>query len=318
MEKNAKIVVFGARGLIGKEIVKELLANSFTNVFPCGHEQLELINQAAVNTFFEVNKPEYIFFCATRSITNFETGECIDAVEMYSNIIMQLNVMEAARIYGVKKAAFLGSAMLYPWTDKYNNILLNEDLLDDFNITQYRPSMKSTVLSKYVSMKMCHYYYAQYGCKYIYAIPTHIYGGFANRKNLYFLEDIVINLCNAKKNNEEVVKLDIFGEGKAKKQILHVSDCANAIITAMEKYEDYSLPINIGSQEIVSWSDVVREVCQIIDYKGKVLFNTEHQERMENRICDIRRLESLGWKQQISIHDGLESLCEEWFQTNGK
>lgn len=313
MEKNSKIIVFGAGGLIGKEIVNELKNTGFCNVEACTHSQLELLNQNDVNNYFEKHKPEYVFFCAVRSITNFETNQCIDGVEFYSNIMMQLNVMEAARCNSVKKIVFLGSAMLYPWNNEHQNEFLQEKFLEDFKMDQYKESMKSTVLSKYVSMKACQYYNKQYGTKYIYAIPTHIYGQLTNRKNLYFLENLVIDLCNAKLNNQESIKLDIFGKGIAKKQILHVADCANAIITIMEKYEDFNEPINIGSENFETWSSIVQKLCSIIEYKGEVMFNADKQERLENRLCSIERLKRLGWKQKINMEDGLKCLCDEYF-----
>lgn len=315
MEKNSKIIVFGAGGLIGSEIVNLLKIQDYSNVIACTHNELDLENQAAVKAYFCSHKPNYIFFCAVKSITNFDTEKCIDAAEMYSNIIMQLNVMEAARINNVHKAIFLGSAMLYPWNDEHENELLQEKYIEDFRIMQYRDSMKSTVLSKFVSMKLCQYYYKQYGCKYIYAIPTHIYGNFKERKNLYFLETMVQDLCDAKLSGKKEIFIDIFGEGKARKQILHVKDCAEAIILSLDKYEDFWEPINIGSEKPETWSSIVKIICQLIGYDGKVIFNSERKENLSNRICSINKIKNLGWTQKISMEDGLRDLCKEYINT---
>lgn len=314
MEKDAKIVVFGGSGLIGSEITNLLRDKGYKNVIACTHKILDLENQEAVEKYIEEIKPNYIFFCAVRTITDFENVGCIDAVEMYSNIMMQLNVMESARKHNVNKAVFLGSAMLYPWNNEHEDESLKETYLEDFRINQYRDTMKSTVLSKFVSMKMCQYYYKQYGCKYIYAIPTHIYGNFNGRKNLYFLENLVKDLCEAKKTNRKSIKLDIFGEGKAQKQILHVKDCADAIILTMEKYEEYTSPINIATDKPESWSTVVEIICNIINYNGEITFNIERKENMMNRICSIEKLYEMGWRPQISMYEGLRSLCNEYMQ----
>ena len=316
MEFNSKIAVFGAGGLIGSEIVEILKGRSYGNVLPCRHEELELENQMAVNKYFEIQKPDFVFFCAVRSVTDFESNKCIDASEMYSNIMMQLNVMEAARNHHVKKAIFLGSAMLYPWNNEHENEKLQENLLCDFRINQYRESMKSTVLSKFVSMKMCEYYHRQYGSRFLYVIPTHIYGRLHNRKNLYFLENLVIDLCKAKTEGIDKIKMNVFGEGKAKKQILHVNDCADAIITLMNKYEEYSEPVNIGTEEYESWSTIIEKICRIIDYDGEVIFNSERQERLENRLCSIDKLLQLGWKPKIDMDTGLRELCAECMECN--
>ena len=315
MKCDANIVVFGSGGLIGSEIVKTLQKLSYSNITSCSHEDLELLNQAKVNLFFKEKQPQYIFFCAVKAITNFDSGHCIDAAEMYSNIMMQFNVMEAARMYNVKKAIFLGSAMLYPWNNEHQNELLCESLLEDFRINQFRDSMKSTVLSKFVTMKMCQYYYQQYGSNFIYAIPTHIYGGLKNRKHLYFLENLVIELCEAKLNNKNSIKLDIYGEGKARKQILHVQDCANAIITLMKYYENYLEPVNIGTNQYESWSSIVEKICEIINYKGEITFNVDKPERLENRLCSIEKLTHLGWSPKIDIDNGLRCLCNEYLQS---
>lgn len=312
MNRNSIVAIFGAGGLIGAEIVKVLKAKNFANIVESKHKDLDLIDQSSVRSFFEEHKPEYVFFCATRSITNFESGDEIDAVELYSNLMMQMNVMEAARVHGTKKAVFLGSAMLYPWNNEHEDEPLKEKFLEDFRITQYRDPMRSSVLSKYVCMKLCQYYYRQYGSKFIYVIPTHIYGNLAGRKNLYFLEHMVMDLCDAKMSDSASVFLDVFGEGKAPKQILHVYDCANAICTVMEKYEDFSEPINIGSIVSESWGSVVEKICRILDFHGEVLFNSERKERMENRICNLDKLLSLGWTQKIDMDTGLKSLCDEY------
>lgn len=317
MDKESRIVVLGAGGLIGSEIVTQLKKNSYLSVKKSLHRELDLTNQLAVECFFEREKPEYVFFCAVNTITDFEKTNCINAVELYSNVMMQFNVMEAARKHGVKKAVFLGSAMLYPWTDVHGDDKWKEELLDEFSFLQYRPSMQSTVLSKFVSMKACQYFFEQYGSHYVYAIPSHIYGGYSGRKNLFFLERLVMDLCRAKVENKRSIQLDVFGDGKAKKQILHVSDCARAIITIIDCYEDYTTPINIASKEETCWNSIVQKVCSFLDYHGEVVFNSEHEERMENRICNVERLYNLGWKQEIELDYGLKLLCDECLSEGG-
>lgn len=319
MNKDSKIVVFGAGGLIGGEIVSQLIRNGYEDVVACNHKMLDITNQSAVNSYMSQIKPQYVFFCAVRAITDFENGEVVDAVEAYSNIMMQLNVMEACRVCNVKKAVFLGSAMLYPWDMNHQNEPLSEELLENFDINKYRPSMRSTVLSKYVGMKMCQYYNSQYGTSFIYAVPTHIYGGFKNRKNLYFLERIVSDICDAKLNGIDEIYLDVFGEGKALKQFLHVSDCADAIITIMNCYEDIMSPINIASDEPESWSTIVKMICEITGYNGIIKFNSERQENMANRLCSTTKLNKLqrGGVTKISMKKGLEQLINEYIETKG-
>ena len=208
--------------------------------------------------------------------------------------------------------------MLYPWDMNHQNEPLNEEFLEDFDINKYRPSMRSTVLSKYVGMKMCQYYNLQYNTNYIYAIPTHIYGGFKGRKNLYFLERVVSDICDAKINGTDEIYLDVFGEGKALKQFLHVVDCADAIIKVMNGYEDAMSPINIASDVPQSWSSIVEKICEITGYHGKIRFNSERKENMANRICSTKKLNVLNWKQNVSMEKGLELLIKEYMEMKGE
>lgn len=317
MDRHDKIAIFGASGLIGSEIEAQLRADGYDNLLTPSHHVLDLTDQSAVGVFMRNENPDYVFFCAVRTITNFDAEGVIDAVELYSNITMQCNVIEACRLQNIKKAVFLGSAMLYPWTRKHQHELLKEEILEEFDINKYRASMRSTVLGKYVGMKLCQYYNSQYGTMYIYAIPTHIYGGFKNRKNLYFLENMVSNICDAYSHGDDELYLDVFGKGIALKQFLHVSDCANAIIKVMRCYDDAMCPINISSNEPESWSSIVNMVSDIVGYSGTIRFNSERKEDMTNRICSIERLNGIGWKQSISMREGLELLVKEYKSMKG-
>lgn len=318
MNSEEKIVVFGAGGLIGGEIVTQLKLLGYDNVIASRHCTLDLINQKDVNSFFALEKPKYVFFCAVRAITDFESSKNVDGVEAYSNIMMQLNVMEACRIFDVEKAVFLGSAMLYPWNCDQQEERLSENLLENFGIKNYRASMQSTVLSKFLCMKMCEFYNLQYNTKFIYTIPTHIYGGFKGRKNLYFLENMVSSICDAKLSGASELYIDVFGEGKAKKQFLHVRDCADAIIAVMDKYEDYSAPINIASDVPESWSSITDLICDASGWHGVVKFNKEHKENMANRLCSTEKIMSLGWRQKISMCEGIRELVDEYMSMKGR
>lgn len=207
----------------------------------------------------------------------------------------------------------LGSAMLYPWNIPIENNVLHENQLEHFNLQGYRPSMHAAVIGKMVALKLCEYYNKQYETKFIYCLPTHIYGGFSERKSLYLLERLVMQICDAKLENRNELFLDIFGKGIAKKQFLHVDDCANAVITVMENYECTDYPaINIGSSEISCWKSIVDAICNTVGYNGKIQFNSERSENMANRICSIDELTKIGWAQQISMQQGITMLCNEY------
>jgi len=313
MNLTSKIAVFGASGLIGSALINALKFAGYKNIIPCLHSEVDLVDQADVNLFFAKNKLEYVFFCAHKNVYNFDSGKIIDAEEAYSNIMMLCNVMEASRKYNIKKAVFVGSAMIYPWGTN-RSTPFTEDMTEEYRYLSYKESMRSTALSKFVGLKLCQYYHIQYGCNFVYALPTHIYGSLANRKNLYFLEKLVVDIAEAKKQNRPEIYLDIYGRGIAKKQFLHTSDCASALIIIMEKCNDYTTPINVSSNKPTSWQEIVGIICDLVKYNGKVYFESSHSENLDNRIVSIEKLEKLGWKQKIAIRDGLSNLCKEYLE----
>lgn len=317
MNKQSRILVIG-KGLIGKKIAELLLKSGYKDTTLCTHSDLELLDQGAVNTYFENKKPQYVFFCAVKAITDFESGQVGDGEEAYANIMMQCNVAEAARVNDVKKMIMLGSAMLYPWNLKTEEVL-GEKQIEQFNLPGYRKTMEASVIGKLVGLKLCQYYNHQYNTNFIYCMPTHIYGGFQERKNLYFLERMVMEICDAKEAGKSELFLDVFGKGEAKKQFLHVEDCADAIIEVMEVYENKEEPaINICGSEISCWKDIVNQICETIKYDGKVLFNSDRDENMTNRICSEEKLEKIGWTQKIKMKDGILMLCREYQSIKGK
>ena len=311
MEKQSNVLVIG-KGLIGNKIYEQLLEHGYLNVTVTTHSDLELLSQAEVNAYFEKHRPEYVFFCAVKSITDFESGQVGDADELYMNVLMQCNIIEAARVYGVKKMILLGSAMLYPWNLGQEEPM-EETCLEKFNLPGYRSPMHAAVIGKFVAMKLCQYYNKQYGIEFIYCLPSHIYGGFAGRKNLYLLERLVMDICDAKSEGKHDLFLDIFGEGISQKQFLHVDDCASAIICIMERYHpDELCTINVGSFETCCWKSIVENIQELVHYDGTIRFNSDRKENMANRISSVEKLRVLGWTPKISIKDGLRQLCSEY------
>lgn len=317
MERQSKILILGAGGLIGGKIATQLQEQGFKQVIACTHFDLELTDQNAVRNFFQKIRPEYVFFCAVKAITDFSAGQVGDAEELEDNLLMVDYTMQACRDYGVKRAIFLGSAMLYPWNIEPMPEQYTEDMLEHFNLKGYSRSMESAVLSKLLTYKLCHYYRRQYSCDFLYCLPVHIYGGFMGRKNLYFIERLVMEICDAKLQNRPEVFLDVYGQGTARKSILHVVDCASALLAVMESYRGDSIAVNIASEETTCWREIVEAICKILDYQGKVYFNTEKRENTLSRICDVQKLNALGWKPYYTVESGLMSICQEYLTLRG-
>lgn len=312
MEQQSNILILGAGGLIGGRIVAQLRERGFERVMACTHSDLELTDQKAVRAFFQKARPEYVFFCAVKAITDFSAGQVGDAEELEENLLMVDYTMQACRDNGVKRAIFLGSAMLYPWNIDPIPERYTEDMLEHFNLKGFSPPMESAVLSKLLTYKLCRYYRRQYGCDFLYCLPVHIYGGFAGRRNLYFTERLVMEICDAKRQKRPEIFLDVYGEGVARKSLLHVDDCASALLAVMETYQGESVAINIASEETTCWREIVETICKIVDYQGRVSFHTKKRENRTSRISDTKKLSALGWKPHFTIESGLRSICQEY------
>lgn len=317
MEKNAKILVLGAGGLIGGKIADRLRADGYANVVSCNHKQLDLTEQAAVRAYFAQKRPEYVFFCAVKSIPDFNVDTVGDADELSENSMMVCNTMECCKSFHVRKAVFLGSAMLYPWNLEPYPERLTEDLLEAYNLRGYSKAMESAVLSKLFAYKLCLFYRHQYGCDFLYCLPTHIYGGFTDRRNLYFTERMVIDMCAAAHEGAAELFLDVFGQGIAKKNLLHVEDCADAIIAVMDRYNGDDAAVNIASDEIVTWSMIVELLREITGYRGKIRFNAERKENLMPRLCSCEKIKALGWSPKYNMSKGLRELCSEYVAMKG-
>lgn len=314
MDLSSRILVLGAGGLIGSRIVSQLKNRRFEHVTACAHSELELTDRGDVREYFQALRPEYVFFCAVKAITDFSAGQVGDAEELEENFLMVSNTLQACREYGVKRSIFLGSAMLYPWNIVPVPERYTEDMLEEFNLRGFSNPMESAVLSKLLTYKLCCYYRKQYGSDIICCLPVHIYGGFSGRKNLYLLERMVMALCDAKRNDIAELKLDVYGQGIAQKSIMHVDDCASALIAVMESYQGDDVAVNIATEETTCWSEVVKIICEAIDYRGKVTFNTEKHENLTARICDAGKLKVLGWEPHYTLESGIEAICKEYIE----
>lgn len=314
MDRQSKILIIGAGGLIGGRIALQLQERGFTNVTACRHSDLDLLDQAAVAAYIRNLCPEYVFFCAVRTITDFSAGQVGDAEELEDNLLMTVNTLRSCRACGVKRMIFLGSAMLYPWNISPEPERYTEEMLEDFNLKGYSRSMEAAVLSKLLTYKLCCYSRRQFGTDILFCLPIHIYGGFAGRKNFFLIERLVMEICEAKLRNEPALRLDVYGKGIARKEFLHVDDCADAVITLMERYQGDDIVVNIAPEETTCLSEIVKTICKIIDYHGDISFNSEKHENLTARISDCNKLKMLGWKPRYTLETGMKVLCEEYMK----
>lgn len=303
MDKNSKIYLAGHSGLVGGYLLKQLYTKGYNNIIVKTSDELDLTNMEAVKTFFSASKPEYVFLVAGR------TGGVAEffkrPVEYYNiNMRIEMNVLECAQKYNIRKLVFVGASCVYP---ESQGRIIHED---DFQTGWVQKATEPYALAKAMGLKLCQYYNQEYGTNFIAALLSNIYG-LADRDHLDMttvLPAFVRRFKDAVQNNLQQV--EIWGNGNAKREFLHGSDCAQALIDVMENDESYDC-INVGSGSQVSINELALMVAKATGFKGKIIHDLTKPNGSNRSVLDISRLKSLGWEPQISLEDGIKELVNK-------
>ncbi len=302
MEKTAKIYIAGHRGLVGSAIQRALEKEGYANLLCRSHAELELIDQSAVNTFFAEERPEYVFLAAAKVggiyANNTYRGEFI-----YENLMVQNNVIEAARRFGVKRLLFLGSSCIYPRNCPQP---MREEYLLSGPLEQ---TNEPYAVAKIAGIKLCEAYNAQYGTDFISVMPTNLYGPNDNYdlKNSHVLPALLRKFHEAKMSGAESVT--IWGTGTPKREFLHVDDMASACLFIMKK-TGYRDMLNIGSGEEVTIHELAKLIAEVVGFQGQIIHDANKPDGTPRKLLDSTRLNNLGWKKTISLKDGLRQTYE--------
>lgn len=302
MKFNSKIYIAGHNGLIGSSVFKLLLSKGFTNIIQKSSKELDLRDQANVNRFFDIERPDYVFLFAARAGGTHEQSKN-PADFLTDNLMIQTNVIHASLTYKVKKLLFLGSSFIYP---KFADQPLKEETL----LSGYLdPITQSYALSKIVGIQLCNDYRKQFGVDFISLIPSNVYGcgDKISSKSSRVIIDLIERIHNAKQNDLE--KVVIWGTGSQLREFMYVDDLADACLFMMENYSDYG-PLNIGSGEEYSINEVALIVSKIIKYEGKIEFDFTNPVGHHRRLIDSKKSRDLGWKSKISLRDGIQKTYE--------
>lgn len=310
IERNAKVYIAGHNGMVGSAIQRLLLKNGFSNIVVRNSKELDLRNQKEVSEFFEKEKPEYVFLSAAKVggifANNVYRGEFL-----YDNLMIQNNVIHHAYLHGVKKLLFLGSSCIYP---KMAPQPIHEDslLTGPLEITN-----EPYAIAKIAGIKMCDAYRSQYGCNFISAMPTNLYGPNDNYdlQNSHVLPALIRKFHTAKKNNHPNVEM--WGTGNPKREFLHVDDLADACLFLMEHFNEAGF-VNVGVGEDLSIRDLAEMIKEIIGYPGDIVHDISKPDGTPRKLLDVRKIEALGWKAKISLKDGIKSVYnslkdEQWY-----
>lgn len=297
MEKNAKIYIAGHRGMVGSAIHRRLLNEGFDNFVFRTSKELDLRNQADVFSFFETEKPDYVFLAAAK-VGGIMANNTYRAEFIYDNIQIQNNIIHGSFLNGVKKLLFLGSSCIYP---KFAEQPLREEALLTGIL---EPTNEPYAIAKIAGIKMCEAYRRQYGCDYISVMPTNLYGPNDNYdlNNSHVLPALIRKFHEAKLNGASSV--EVWGSGKPLREFLHADDLADACVYLMENYSDGSF-VNIGTGVDVSIKELAETIQKIVGFEGEIVWNTSKPDGTPRKLMDVSKLHSLGWKHRIELEEGI-------------
>jgi GDP-L-fucose synthase len=304
MEKNAKIFVAGHRGLAGSAIMRELARRGYTNIVTRTHAELELLDTDAVRTFFQSEKPEYVFLAAAR-VGGILANKTYPADFFRENVLVQTNVLHEAHLSGVRKLLFLGSSCIYP---KLSPQPIKEEYLMSGPLEE---TNSGYALAKIAGIEMCQAYRRQFGSNFIAVMPTNLYGPFDNfdLERAHVLPALLRRFHEAKISN--AASVTVWGSGSPKREFLHADDLGSACAHLMETYDDPAI-VNIGTGEDVSIKEVAELVKTTVGYEGAIVWDTSKPDGTPRKLLDVSKLHKLGWHHAIALPDGLAQTYQ-WF-----
>jgi GDP-L-fucose synthase len=304
LEKEAKIYVSGHRGMVGSAIVRELQNKGFHNVVTKTSKELDLRNQEAVRSFYETEKPQYVFVAAAK-VGGIHANNVYRAEFLYDNLMIQNNLIHFAYESGVKKLLFLGSSCIYPK-------LAEQPLKEDYLLSGYLESTNEPyAIAKITGIKMCEAYRDQYGCNFISAMPTNLYGPNDNYhpENSHVLPALIRKFHEAKVSSKEEV--EVWGDGTPMREFLYADDLANALVYLMENYNEKQF-VNVGFGSDVTIKELAETVAKVVGFDGGMKYDSSKPNGTPRKLMDSSRLFSTGWKPKTNLEEGIRLAYQDF------
>lgn len=303
MQKDSKIYVAGHRGMVGSAIVRELKRQGYTNIITRTHRELDLINQQAVDDFFAAEKPEYVFLAAAK-VGGIIANQNHLADFMYDNMMLEMNVINAAWRNGCKKLEFLGSSCIYPR-------LAPQPMPESCLLTSsLELTNEAYALAKISGLKYCEYLNRQYGTDYISVMPTNLYGPNDNYhpEHSHVLPALIRRFHEAKEAGLEEVTC--WGDGSPLREFLYVDDLADLCVFLMNNYSGNET-VNAGTGKELSIKELTEMVADIVGFKGRILWDTTRPNGTPRKLLDVSKATRLGWTYKTELADGIRlAYCD--------
>jgi GDP-L-fucose synthase len=308
MEKTSKIYIAGHRGMVGSGLERKLRKEGYNNIITRTSSELDLRNQQAVNDFFLNENPEYVILAAAK-VGGIHANNVYRAEFIYDNIIIEANIIHAAYLNNVKKLLFLGSSCIYPK-------MAPQPLKEEYLLSGYlEQTNQPYAIAKIAGIEMCDSYRDQYGCNFISAMPTNLYGTNDNYhpENSHVLPALIRRIVLAKKTNEPSVV--IWGTGKPLREFMHVDDLSDACFFLLNNYNQKGL-INIGSGIEISIKELAELISTEVGYNGQLIFDKTKLDGTPRKLMDSTKINKLGWSAKISLEKGVKETINEFYNIN--
>jgi GDP-L-fucose synthase len=307
LNPDARIFVAGHRGLVGSAIMRRLADAGFSSLLTATREQLDLRDQAAVNYWFRANRPEYVILAAG-TVGGIIANSTRPAEFIYDNMLIHATVVHAAHVFGATKLLYLGSSCIYPRD-------AGQPMAEDALLTgPLEPTNEAYAIAKIAGIKLCESYRRQYGCNFISAMPTNLYGPGDNfdLNASHVVPALMRKFHDAKLRRDP--RVAVWGTGRPRREFLHVDDLADACVFLMERYDD-ERHVNVGTGEDLSIRELAELMKSIVYPQAELEFDASKPDGMARKLLDVTRLHDLGWRHRVGLREGLASTYA-WFVEN--
>ncbi len=304
--QGKRVWVAGHSGMVGAAIVRRL-AREDCVVLTAGRQDADLTRQSEVETWMQTNKPDVVFIAAAK-VGGIVANDSMPAQFLYENMMIEANIIHAAYKNGVEKLMFLGSSCIYPR-------MAEQPMKEEALLTgSLEPTNEWYGIAKIAGIKLCQAYRKQYGCNFISAQPTNLYGPHDNfhLKNSHVIPALIVKAHNAKLAGE--AQMEVWGSGKPYREFLYVDDLADALVFLLQNYAD-ELHINVGTGDEVTIADLAQAVVSAVGFSGELVFDSSKPDGAPRKLMDSSRLMNMGWKPGVALSQGLD-MAYQWYLNN--